>query len=159
MSSCFCCDDWAFSRHSLINSEDGQPLLFANYSADYFPHPDEFLRYLRDFTQHYNLQQRIEFNTTVVNVRYASPDSAAAASATGSVQQQRSFVLTVRHNQRGVREVQCKTVIVCTGLSVPHKVHMHGAELATGYEDLRVSDSLDEYNGRRVLILGKGECP
>ena len=60
--------DW----NSLLVEPGDEPLLFSNYSREYFPSADDFVRYLRDYRDRFAL--RVSFNTTVARVERAQGD-------------------------------------------------------------------------------------
>lgn len=118
--------DW----NSLI--ADDERLLFKHYSKKYFPHPDDLVRYLNDFANHYDL-----------NIRYG-------VKAERVSKEDGLFVVTDSrgHTYTGNR------LIVATGLSKPFLPNIPGVELCDTY----VSHDTDpiKYVNKRVLIVGKG---
>lgn len=140
-------------RHSLLNHDGpAAPLLFRRYSADYFPPADSLTEYLRDFAAQHALN--IQYNTTVARVALIENNSDNSA--------ERLFNLTLKKTAAATAEEQgaassmlCRRVIVCTGLSAPHIPRVaKGGDLLVGYEELSLD--LDQFNDKRVLIVGKG---
>ncbi|KAK7501280.1 hypothetical protein BaRGS_00007405 [Batillaria attramentaria] len=123
--------DW----NSLLS--DDESLLFRHYSKEMFPHADRLLDYLRDYQQ--KLGIKVQFNTEVRNIRKASDNK-------------EHYQLD---DQRG-NTYQCKVLVVATGLWKPNIPNMKGIEYAEGYET--VSLNPDDYEGKRVLILGNGNA-
>jgi thioredoxin reductase len=118
--------DW----NSLLSDSD--ELLFRNYSQRYFPHPDDLVRYLEDYAEHYDLNVRYE--TMITNI--ARGDN--------------GFVL--RDSQGNT--YSGKRLIVATGLSKPHVPDIPGIELCDQYAEHSLD--LNEYANKRVMIIGKG---
>ncbi|MEV6985377.1 NAD(P)-binding domain-containing protein [Sphaerisporangium sp. NPDC051017] len=115
--------------NSLLN--DSPDLLFPNYSREYFPAADDLLRYLADFQREHALNVR--YDTAVDRIEKVDG----------------RFVV---HSGDEVFRAEC--LIVATGWGGPHVPDIPGIELASGYED--VSTSGEEFTGKRVLIIGKG---
>ncbi|WP_283134763.1 NAD(P)-binding domain-containing protein [Rhizohabitans arisaemae] len=114
--------------NSLLNDS----LMFPDYSRDYFPQADDLLRYLADFSRTHRL--RVRYGTEVTRV-----------SRTRS-----GFTLTTADG----RTIRCECLIAATGWGAPYVPPIDGIEHALGYEDAPVDPSW--YDGRRVLIIGKG---
>lgn len=60
--------DW----NSLIihnNDSDEENLYFTEYSDDYYPHKDDLYRYFNDFSEKYQINQHIQFNSNVRNIK------------------------------------------------------------------------------------------
>lgn len=117
--------DW----NSLLN--DHPDLLFPKYSRDYFPNPDDLVRYLADFQKIHQL-----------DVRYDTSVTRVARTADG-------FVVSTPDG--GWR---ARAVVVATGWGLPFVPRIKGIEHATGYEDMTVDPAA--YTGQRVLVIGKG---
>lgn len=115
--------------NSLLN--DDPDLMFPSYSQEYFPHADDLVRYLGDFQRVHGL-----------NVRYSTPVDRV----------ERSGGRFVVHSGGQVHRADC--LIAATGWGGPHVPDIPGIELATGYEDAPISG--EDFTGRRVLIIGKG---
>ncbi|PRP91266.1 Phenylacetone monooxygenase [Enhygromyxa salina] len=116
--NCLLCDDERFA--------------FRNYSKDYFPHADDFVRYLEDFAAHYQLA--IRFNTRVVEIDKVDG------------------VFVVTDSEGGVERAH--NLVVATGLSKPFIPDIPGIEHSEDYSKMSV-DPMD-FCGQRVLIIGKG---
>ncbi|MEV8635063.1 NAD(P)-binding domain-containing protein [Streptosporangium sp. NPDC051023] len=118
--------DW----NSLLS--DDSSLLFADYSDDYFPSPDDLRRYLTDFHTTHDL--RIAFGTGVSRV----------------ICKEGGFRLETENGQ----EIQAECLIWAGGWGGPNIPDIPGIEHAEGYEDMVVDP--EPFRGKRVLILGKG---
>jgi thioredoxin reductase len=117
--------DW----NSLLNDEPA--LLFPKYSTDYFPNPDDLVRYLADFQAHHRLAVR--YGTSVERIERVDG----------------GFLV---HTGDGALHGEC--VIVAAGWGRPYVPPVPGIEHAIGYEDMSVEPA--SYAGQRVLIIGKG---
>jgi thioredoxin reductase len=115
--------------NSLIS--DDESLLFKRYSREFFPPADEMVRYLRDFAERLKL-----------NVEYR----ARAA----RVWREGDFHVRTEDG----RDYSCKRLIVATGVSRPYLPDIPGVELIEHYWGASVDP--EEFAGKRVLILGKG---
>ena len=111
---------------------DSDELLFRNYSQSYFPHPDEFLRYLTDFADHYAL--KIKYDTKIVKINKGDD----------------GFVLTDTEENT----YTAQRLIVATGVSRYYSPDIPGIELCDQYVDHSID--LDDYTNKRVLVIGKG---
>src|SRR6516164_8841945 len=119
--------DW----NSLL-SED-PPLLFTRYTERYFPDADDFVRYLRDFAEGFQL--RIKYNTRVTRVRRTSTGVFQAVDEEGE-------------------RFEAKRLIVASGVSKPYIPAIPGIESAEFYGTVAVAPK--EFTDQRVLIIGKG---
>ncbi|GAA4445297.1 NAD(P)-binding domain-containing protein [Phytohabitans houttuyneae] len=117
--------DW----NSLLNDEP--ELMFPKYSTDYFPDPDDLVRYLADFQAHHQLAVR--YGTAVRRIEKVDGGFAV-------------------HTGDGTVHGEC--VIVAAGWGRPYVPPVRGIEHAIGYEDMRVDPA--SYAGQRVLVIGKG---
>lgn len=111
---------------------DAPELRFGRYSSEYFPHPDDLVRYLADFAAHYDLP--IRYRTEVTRV-----------GRDGS-----SFVVD---DAQGGRHA-ARAVVIATGPSRENRPDIPGVELCDTYAQHSVDAS--EYRNKRVLIIGKG---
>jgi thioredoxin reductase len=118
--------DW----NSLLS--DNPDLLFKNYSKQYFPNPDDLVRYLADFAAYYQL--KIKYDTPVVRV---------------TKQDDRFIVFDENGNT-----YSGKRLVVATGFTKEWEPEIPGQELCDTYA--KHSIDLDEYRNKRVLIVGKG---
>ncbi len=118
--------DW----NSLLS--DDPDLLFTRYTERYFPHADDYVRYLGDFAAAHGL-----------NVEFGARAAAVRKDGEG-------FTVTCGdgHVHRGRR------VIVATGFGAPYLPEIPGIELAEPYTDVSVDP--DDFTDERVLIIGKG---
>lgn len=107
---------------------DDPTMVFKHYSKEMFPPADKFLDYMLEYTTRFNLN--IHYNTTVQRVY-------------------QGFVIVTKE-----RDYPCKRIISSTGLSTLYKIKAPGGELVEGYDT--VSHNPDDYEGLKVLILGKG---
>jgi thioredoxin reductase len=118
--------DW----NSLLNDEPG--IMFPKYSADYFPHADDLVRYLADFQQVHRLAVR--YDTAVQRVERVDDGFVVHTSTTGPL--------------------RADCVIMAVGWGRPYVPAIRGIEHAIGYEDMGVDPV--SYTGHRVLVIGKG---
>ncbi|XP_053325035.1 FAD-dependent oxidoreductase domain-containing protein 2 [Spea bombifrons] len=123
--------DW----NSLLSGE--RHLRFHHYSHDFFPHADDMIKYLQDFSAGI----RIHYGADINHVR-VEPNAKAWNG---------HYFLLV--DQTGL-EYQCNVLLVATGLSVPNVVDFPGSEYAEGYESVPVDPQ--NFTGQSVLILGRG---
>jgi thioredoxin reductase len=117
--------DW----NSLLSDTD--KLLFKHYSEKFWPHPDDFVRYLNDFVAEFGLR-----------VRYDSP--------VVRIERDGDFVVSTGNNDR----IRARRLIMATGVTKPNAPAIEGIELAEQYEDVSVDP--DDFTDQRVLIVGKG---
>lgn len=117
--------DW----NSLLSHDSG--LLFTNYSNRYFPHADDYVRYLNDFANQLNLN--IRYNTNINHI--AKSDF---------------FQLTTDAGQQF--SAQC--LLMATGVSKLVEPKIPGFHLVDTYDKVSLDTHL--YKNKRVLIIGKG---
>jgi thioredoxin reductase len=117
--------DW----NSLLN--DRQEISFKNYSKDYFPNTDALVKYLHDFTTHFNL--KVKYGCQVI--RIAKNDY---------------FIVTDSNNNI----YHAKRLIVATGFHKPYIPPISGIELAENYTDISINT--EDFINQKVLIIGKG---
>ncbi|MDH2429392.1 NAD(P)-binding domain-containing protein [Sphaerisporangium sp. TRM90804] len=115
--------------NSLLN--DNPDLLFPQYSREYFPRADDLVRYLADFQREHDLNVR--YSTAVERIEKV--DGLFTVHAGGEV-------------------FRAECVIMAAGWGGPFIPDIPGIELATGYEDMSCSG--EQYTGKRVLVIGKG---
>lgn len=118
--------DW----NSLLLDEPGR--LFKDYSARYFPPADDFVRYLGDFARDHDLH--IRFDTEIQRIG-------------------RTDAVFEAVDQHG-NVIRAKNVVMATGVSKPYVPDIPGIEHADLYSDVSVDP--EEFTGRRVLVIGKG---
>ena len=117
--------DW----NSLLSNSD--EMRFRHYSQEFLPDNRDFVRYLADFADHFDL-----------NIKYETRVS--------RVSKRNGFV--VRDEQGDL--YSCRRLIVATGVSKPYIPDIPGIEFTENYVDFSVDAK--EYIDQRVLILGKG---
>ncbi len=113
--------DW----NSLLSNDP--ELRFTRYTSRYFPHADDYVRYLTDFARG-------------LNIRYRCRVSRIA----------RGFALTCDNGDT----VEASRVIVATGFGAMNIPPMPGIETTERYWDVPVNP--DDFTDQRVLIIGKG---
>ncbi|KAL8620878.1 hypothetical protein ACOMHN_047049 [Nucella lapillus] len=118
---------------------DDESLLFREYSKEMFPHADVLVDYLHDYQQ--KLGVNVQFNTEVSNIRNVPNDSAPDG------------IMHMLNDQHG-NEYSCKALVLATGMWKPNIPDMPGIEHTVGYETMSLNP--DEYEGKTVLILGRG---
>lgn len=118
--------DW----NSLLS--DDPEMVFKHYSKEMFPPADTFLEYLQDYVEKFKI--KIHYNTNIDQIVQDPSDSSF------SLFTSKSDVYT------------CKYVVASTGISVLHK--FKGSDDVEGYDT--VSHDPHHYEGKKVLILGKG---
>jgi thioredoxin reductase len=119
--------DW----NSLLS--DNPRLLFPRYSERYFPDADDFVRYLADFAEAFQLH--VEYDARVVHV--ARDDNGL-------------FHVT---DDKG-KLYQADRLVVATGVSKPYIPPIPGIETAELYGTMPVDP--EDFIDQRVLIIGKG---
>ncbi|XP_072167909.1 FAD-dependent oxidoreductase domain-containing protein 2-like [Diadema setosum] len=124
--------DW----NSLLS--DDESLLMRHYSKEFFPDADSYVRYLNDYTTRLGLN--VQYDTEIFNI-----ERHELASISGQY-----FTM---HDQHGTL-YQCRVMIICTGMHKPNIPNFAGLEYTDGYEDMSLD--LDDYEGKNVLILGRG---
>ena len=117
--------DW----HSLLSGSE--KILFKDYSKDYFPETSDYVRYLGDFAQQFNL--KIEYETQVVHV--TKDDIFNVLDSTGKV-------------------YACEKLVVATGVSKAYIPDIDGIELTENYTNVSVDP--ENFVNQKVLIIGKG---
>ncbi|XP_063283675.1 FAD-dependent oxidoreductase domain-containing protein 2 [Pelobates fuscus] len=113
------------------------PLRFSRYSTDFFPHADDMLRYLQDFS-------------TGIQIRYGTNISSVRVESNPGAWNGHYFLLSSQSGQK----YQCNVLVVATGLSLPNIVDFPGSKYAEGYESVSVEPQ--NFTGQNVLILGRG---
>ncbi len=111
---------------------DDEAFMFKQYSKKYFPHPDDLVRYLNDFAEHYDLN--VKYSTKVEKVSKVDE----------------KFVVTDAQGNT----YTANRLVVATGLFKPFLPEIPGVELCENY----VGHSIDpeDYINQRVLVVGKG---
>ncbi|XP_064633746.1 FAD-dependent oxidoreductase domain-containing protein 2-like [Lineus longissimus] len=117
---------------------DDESLLFKEYSKVFLPPRETFVDYLKDYE--HKLGINVQHNTLIENVKRV------ICEATGD------HVYTM-NDQHG-NSYTCKTTIMATGLWKPNQPTFQGVEHTVGYEDMSLDP--DDYEGKTVLILGRG---
>ncbi|ADG75024.1 FAD dependent oxidoreductase [Cellulomonas flavigena DSM 20109] len=118
--------DW----NSLLS--DDPDLRFTRYTDRYFPDADVMVQYLADFAER-----------SKVRVRYGAPVTRVSRRTDDAFEV-----------QVGSDTLTARTVVVATGVSLPHRPAIPGFELAEGYDVMSVDPA--DYLDQRVLVVGKG---
>lgn len=118
--------DW----NSLLS--DNEDMLLKNYSKEYFPHSDDFVKYLQDFSEKFQLN--IQYNCPVDSITKTDDE--------------------VFHVKCGDKYFESKHVIVATGVPKQIVPDIEGIEHCEYYSDCSVDP--DYYINKKVLIIGKG---
>ena len=114
--------DW----NSLLDNNDTVPM--TRRTKERWPPADILVEYLQDFAQQQEQAGRIQYDT---EVRSISTEPALDGPST--------FIVEVASGG-ATRQVNCRLVVVATGLSVPNAPStIKGIELTQGYEDLPVN--------------------
>lgn len=119
--------DW----NSLLSDDPG--LRFTRYTDQYFPNPDDYVRYLTDYAA--ALELDVVYDTRITNI---SRDGDGGFSVT----------------DQGGGARQAERVIVATGFGRPFVPPIPGIDTTELYVD--VSTDPDDFTDQRVLIIGKG---
>ncbi len=117
--------DW----NSLLS--DSEEMLFKNYSREYFPHRDDFVRYLNDFAAYFDL--KIKYNCQV-----------------DKISKNKKF--RVIDNNGNV--YLAANLIIATGFRKPYIPPIPGIELTENYTDVSINP--EDFANQKVLIIGKG---
>ncbi|GAB1599172.1 FAD-dependent oxidoreductase domain-containing protein 2-like isoform X1 [Argonauta hians] len=125
--------DW----NSLLSDKERLKLRY--YSKEMFPSADILVKYLRDFRRLNNLN--VQFNAEISNIKTLKNDS---------IKQGHTFTMTDQYNNK----YTCRWIIVATGLWRPNIPNFKGSHHMMGYES--VSTNPDEFEGKSVLIFGRG---
>ena len=149
---------------------DGGWLLFRNFSRAYYPHADDLVAYLRAWAagsaeSHQQQQQqrpftplRVRYNTTVARV--VALDSASSTSSHDPLR--RPLAPRFRLSLADGSALTCTFLIAATGLQAPVEaagVNMREAVTRGWVRPYHnASTDLSAYEGRRVLILGRGNA-
>lgn len=104
---------------------------FSDYSKRYFPDADVMVDYLQGYARRFNL-----------NLRTSAP--------VAEIRRDEHFHVTLKSGQH----LTARVLIVATGLSLPWLPEIPGIEQADTYCDMSLD--LEQFNNKRVLILGKG---
>jgi thioredoxin reductase len=116
--------DW----NSLLS--DDPALRFTHYTSAYFPHADDYVRYLTDFG-------------CGLNIRYGCRVSQVSQGASG-------FAVTCEDGET----IRARTVIVATGFGAMNMPPIPGIGTTERYWDMPVDPA--GFTDQRVLIIGKG---
>ncbi|XP_044157209.1 FAD-dependent oxidoreductase domain-containing protein 2 isoform X4 [Bufo gargarizans] len=122
--------DW----NSLLSQDE---LRFFHYSQDFFPHADDMVKYLQNFSSALS----VHYSKEIRHVRLKSNQDAWHG---------HYFVLEDETEQ----EHMCNVLLVATGLSLANKLKFPGEEYVEGYETISIDPS--NFTGQSVLILGRG---
>jgi thioredoxin reductase len=116
--------DW----NSLLS--DDPELRFTKYTGKYFPHADDYVRYLADFAAAQQLN--IRYNTRITRL-----------------ERDGDFVATTADGER----IIAKRVVVATGFGRPFVPDIPGIDTTERYWDVSVDP--EDFTDQRVLIIGK----
>jgi thioredoxin reductase len=119
--------DW----NSLLSNSD--EMLFKNYSKEYFPEANDFVRYLEDYARHFNL--RVQYDTKVEAIGKTEDGGFQLRSTSGE-------------------EFVCRRLVIATGFRKLYLPDIPGIELAEKYTDMPIDPQ--EFLNQKVLIVGKG---
>lgn len=106
-------------------------LRFTKYTGKFFPHADDYVRYLADFAATYQLN--IRYGTRIVRL-----------------DRDGDFVATTADGDT----ITAKRVVVATGFGQPFVPDIPGVETTERYWDVSVDPA--DFTDQRVLIIGKG---
>ena len=120
--------DW----NSLLTDKKDKPLLFKDYSKEYFPKANLFVDYLNDFVGTYNLN--VSYSTTVLNI---------------SKNQDNLFVVKTDKETYYAEKVICGT-----GISKSYIPYFEGVEYTETYKSFDMDPK--RYSNKRVMVVGKG---
>ncbi|CAB3382387.1 Hypothetical predicted protein [Cloeon dipterum] len=120
--------DW----NSLLSKDPR--LVFSSYSQELFPQAQQMVQYLNEFQR--LLHIRVRFNTLVTQIRRQH--------------ETKTFLISTNRDF----SLQCRWVIVATGLWLPNVPTFPGSQLLEMYDQVSVNPK--EFHGQRVLILGRG---
>ncbi|KAH3734777.1 hypothetical protein DPMN_041224, partial [Dreissena polymorpha] len=127
--------DW----NSLLS--DNEDLLFTKYSNKMFPHADEIVKYFDDFQKTFGL--KVQLNTEIRNIQKEVCDMAPD----GHI-----FTMVDQNNT----PYRCGHLIIATGMSKANAPVFEGSQYIDTYEDMSLNT--DDYEGKTVLILGRGNA-
>ena len=113
---------------------------FANFSKDYFPHADTIVDYLAYYASEHEL-----------NVLYSTEVTEVANVADPTGLSESGFKLT-----HSMGSTLCRSVIVATGLSVPHSPIKDPSGIVEQYDSMPIDP--ESYEGQDVLIIGRGNA-
>ena len=118
--------DW----NSLLS--ESEQMLFKHFSKRYFPDNKDFVNYLNDFANHFNL--KIDYGVEVTKIT-KNGDSFAVLDSCG-------------------RTYCGRRLIVATGSYKPYIPDIPGIELAENYTEVSVNP--EDFINQKVLVIGKG---
>ncbi len=119
--------DW----NSLLCDDD--EMAFPKYTKEYYPDNQDYVRYLRDYTERFQL--RVKLNTTITSVTRTADGGFELRSADGT-------------------RYGCRCLVVATGMGLPYIPDIPGIEHAEHYFTFSIDP--EDYIDQRVLIIGKG---
>lgn len=111
---------------------DDPKMRLDQYTKEYFPSADDLVQYLNDYAKHFQL--KITYNQEVVEV-----------DKKGEI-----FKVSTKDGQ----EYAAKVLVMATGIFKPFVPAIPGIEHCVNYTECSVDQN--DYNNKRVLILGKG---
>ena len=119
--------DW----NSLLSDSD--EMLFKNYSKEYFPQADDFVRYLEDYARHFNLN--VQYETKVEEIEKTEDGGFRLRTSTGE-------------------DLVCRRLVIASGVTKLYLPDIPGIELAEKYTEMSVDPQ--DFVNQTVLIVGKG---
>lgn len=126
--------DW----NSLLS--DDPEFAFTQYSGEYFASAKLYAKYLRDYAAKFGLN--IQYNTLASDIRPIEPAPVGNKFANYEVSDQHGNV------------IQCRVLVVATGVSLPYIPEIPGIELTENYFDCSIDPA--DFAGQKVLVIGKG---
>jgi cation diffusion facilitator CzcD-associated flavoprotein CzcO len=127
--------DWNSFVQDLNYTDHGKPLLFGDISDDYWPHADDYVKYVNMFVDKYKLN--IKHNHTVKQVTRITADN--------------SFSLDLHHGD-DKWSAHCDILVQATGSNRTYVPDVPGKELLTTYDQLTMD--LAPFKNKSVLIIG-----
>ncbi len=118
--------DW----NSLLSDDDR--MRFKHYSQRYFPNPDDLVRYLADFAQHYQL--KVKYDAPIVKINKVDGRFMVADAAGNTYSSQR--------------------LVIATGFAKTYEPSIPGVELCDTYANHSIDP--EKYANKRILVVGKG---
>lgn len=121
--------DW-----NCLVTHPGDEMPFKDFSTEYFPDADVLVEYLNAFRERFQLA--VEFGFRVAKIAKGGADA--------------RFEITRDNGDR----IQCRRLVIATGVTKPHIPDVPGIEHACGYEDMSIEP--EDFRGKTVLVIGKG---
>ncbi|MCA9175449.1 MAG: NAD(P)-binding domain-containing protein [Planctomycetales bacterium] len=115
---------------------DDEQMSFTKYSEEYFADARDYARYLRDYAARFNL--KIQFNTRVCRIEPLGGNG------------ENGYRVLTECGQ----SLECRCLVVATGVWKPFLPDIPGIELTENYMDCSLDP--DDFANQKVLIIGKG---